>query len=230
MGLVVQLPDNKKNLFRRLSIMIGILAYGSLLTAPGDHLSPLIERCAEAVTPFPVEYARQSKGRGYAPTLIPYNDGSPVNGKVLILKEEVDKQTALDALYSREKFGPKGDVVPYVVPSPVGINDIVLENSPEFAEQFGLECVLYTKLGPNREVQGDPLTAENLAKWAINSITREKKPAKEGEDGITYLRDAKAKGIVTPLTEAYEAEILRQTGTATLDEALENVKSKATSK
>ena len=46
------------------------------------------------------------------------------------------------------------------------------------------------------------------------------KTAADGKDGISYLMANLAAGIKTPLTPAYEAEILRQTNTQSLEEAL----------
>lgn len=43
-------------------------------------------------------------------------------------------------------------------------------------------------------------------------------------DGITYLIDAIRSGIETPLTTDYKAEILKQTVTLTLAEALKIAK------
>jgi hypothetical protein len=42
----------------------------------------------------------------------------------------------------------------------------------------------------------------------------------EGNDGISYLMNAKKAGIVTPLSPDYEKEILKLTGTASLEQAL----------
>ena len=42
----------------------------------------------------------------------------------------------------------------------------------------------------------------------------------EGQNGITYLINAKKAGIVTPLMDAYEQEILRTAGATTLAESL----------
>ena len=65
-------------------------------------------------------------------------------------------------------------------------------------------------------------TSEGLACLAIES-------AKAGagaleKDGIRYLIDAKRNGIQTPLTDGYEREILRQTGTQSLEETLRSVR------
>jgi hypothetical protein len=44
--------------------------------------------------------------------------------------------------------------------------------------------------------------------------------APEGKDGISYLMDCIRHGVKTPLTDRYQAEILAQTGTSSLAEAL----------
>jgi hypothetical protein len=53
--------------------------------------------------------------------------------------------------------------------------------------------------------------------------------ADPGQDGITYLLDAMAAGIETPLTAAYETEILRQTGSGSLQDALTTAKAQGRS-
>ncbi len=51
---------------------VGLLAYGSLQSDPGPELSPLIERrITDVLTPFAVEFARSSRTRAGAPTLVP---------------------------------------------------------------------------------------------------------------------------------------------------------------
>jgi len=57
---------------------IGILAYGSLIIDPGPEIGPLIVRRITTVTPFVVEYARLSRTRGGAPTLVPHSSALPV--------------------------------------------------------------------------------------------------------------------------------------------------------
>jgi hypothetical protein len=46
--------------------------------------------------------------------------------------------------------------------------------------------------------------------------------APSGLDGITYLRSMKVLGIRTPLTDDYEAEVLRLSKAASLEEVLAN--------
>ena len=51
---------------------IGILAFGSLLDEPGAELEAHIARRIEGIeTPFAVEFARSSRTRDGAPTLVP---------------------------------------------------------------------------------------------------------------------------------------------------------------
>jgi hypothetical protein len=52
---------------------------------------------------------------------------------------------------------------------------------------------------------------------------------KDGRDGITYLMDAKQNGIVTPLSEPYEQEILRRTEADNLADALHTIRHNSTS-
>ena len=69
-------------------VLIGILAYGSLGDDPGAEIGSLVaERIGGVRTPFRVEFARQSRTRGGAPTLVPVSEGgASVEAKVLVLK------------------------------------------------------------------------------------------------------------------------------------------------
>jgi hypothetical protein len=64
-----------------------------------------------------------------------------------------------------------------------------------------------------------PLNAQRLAELAIESARLER----TGRDGITYLIDAKRNGITTPLSDAYEQEILCRTSARDLDDALRKI-------
>ena len=64
-----------------------------------------------------------------------------------------------------------------------------------------------------------PLTAARLAELAIESARLER----TGRDGITYLIDTKRNGILTPLSEAYEQEILRRLEVVDLNQALRKI-------
>ena len=75
-----------------------------------------------------------------------------------------------------------------------------------------VDVVLYTEIAATIDI----LTAETLARFAIESV----KETEPGRDGITYLMDARRNGIETALSGAYEAEILRQLGCRSLEEAL----------
>lgn len=196
--------------------MIGILAFGSLRTNPGRELSAAtLDRCP-AITPFPVEYARYSSTRGGAPTLVPHAAGSTVKAEIMVLRENVTLQDARDMLWRRERHrvcsGERYE--PSANPGP---NQVIVRELGDFA---GLETVLYTDFTDEGKIANpDPI---ELAEKAIQSV----KKAKPCYDGITYLIDAKAAEIVTPLTPKYEAEILRLTGASDLTEARERVRAR----
>ncbi len=95
-----------------------------------------------------------------------------------------------------------------------GLNVLVVE----WTASARIEQVLYTDFNPaGKETT---VTAEALAKQAIASVTE----APPGKDGIFYLRDNIAASIHTPLTDAYRDEILKQTNTTSLDDALAKVR------
>jgi hypothetical protein len=52
------------------------VAYGSLISDPGDEIrSTTIETKKGVITPFKVEFARKSRSRKGAPTLVPVEQG-----------------------------------------------------------------------------------------------------------------------------------------------------------
>jgi hypothetical protein len=190
---------------------IGILAYGSLIGDPGTELAAVTKLIIDNVpTPFGIEYARSSRGRGGAPTLIPVDEGGvSVNGKVLVLNDDVMPATARDMLWRRET-NRVGSDRGYAPPSPITPNTVVITDHPGLAN---VDLVLATKIGANFS----PRTPEKLAELAMESTRSDAGPQRR--DGISYLYDNIAEGIITPLTPLYEAEILRQTETASLQDA-----------
>jgi hypothetical protein len=187
---------------------IGILAFGSLIDNPGKEIeAALVGRKANVVTPFSVEFARKSTKRGGAPTLVPVESGGcPVHAQILLV--DVAEQEAKDRLWRREvdKVGEGGHYVHRANPGP---NTLIIDRYENFE---GLAVVFAARFAATIA----PLTAEHLADLAIASVAS----AESGCDGITYLIDAKRNEIATPLSAAYENEILRRTETADLNKAL----------
>ncbi len=195
---------------------VGVLAFGSLINDPGPELEPRIVLRIKSQTPFPVEYARISgKTRGGAPTLVPHQSGSPVSAEILVLDDMVTIDEATHMLWRREtRKAGTGD--PYgegTTPNSVLVR--------QFSDDPCLDTVLYTDFPAVGKINNP--TAEDLAARAIQSV----RTAKEGRDGITYLMDAIKSGIQTPLTSAYQAEILRQTGALSLQESLERIRTQS---
>jgi hypothetical protein len=186
---------------------VGILAYGSLIDDPGNELSPLIIGRIHTKTPFPVEYARISRSRDNAPTLIPYKDGISVDAEILILNSDISIQAASDILYRRETRKVNNS---YNRPNTINENSVLIEALSEF-EKVG--TVLYTKIGSNIV----DLTPRNLALYAIESA--KKNAGLNKKDGISYLKAAINNGIITKLTAEYESNILSIMKAETLDEA-----------
>ena len=127
----------------------------------------------------------------------------------------VSEQEAKDRLWRREtnRVGQGGHYVHYTRPGP---NTLVIDRYENFE---GVGVVLAARFAANIAL----LTAARLAELAIKSVPIER----TGRDGITYLIDAKRNGITTPLSEAYEREILRRAQTRNLDEALRKIQGKA---
>jgi hypothetical protein len=78
-----------------------------------------------------------------------------------------------------------------------------------------IDTVLYTHIAANIE----PLTAQELAQLAVESVGK----AEPDMDGITYLMDALGRGLKTPLSGAYEAEVKRLAGADSLKDALQKL-------
>ncbi|WP_420412395.1 hypothetical protein [Roseibium sp.] len=191
---------------------VGILAYGSLISDPRAEIEKhRTDTIRDVITPFHIEFARQSRGRGGAPTLVPVtNGGVHVTGQVFVM--DLPEAEAADVLYRRE-IDDVGGHKTYKRPATVTKNSVLVERLTNFA---GLNVVLYTKIAATIE----PLTTEKLAELAIASVSK----ADPTRDGISYLMAAKENGIVTSLSPAYVAEILRKIGCETLEKALAELK------
>jgi len=190
---------------------IAILAYGSLIDDPGPELSQWIVDRRSVETPFHVEYARASRKRGGAPTLIPVaTGGSKVAAILLMLDPQVSEPEAKDMLWRRET-GLKGHYAPPANPSR---NHVLIDVHSNLAD---IQVVLSTRIGSNIQ----PLTAQELARRAVDSAKNPE--VKPGENGISYLIRAQKAGVITPLTTQYEAAILELTGTRSLEDAVRSV-------
>lgn len=187
---------------------VGILAFGSLIGDPGKELLPKITMRIKTLTPFGVEYGRMSQTRGGAPTLVQHDAGAPVEGEILVLAETVSVDEARNMLWRRERR-IEGSGKTYV--EEPGANKVLVR---DWIDSPVVEHVLYTDFHAEDKI-AEP-QAEDLAKRAIESV----KAAKEGLDGITYLKNNLASGVKTKLSADYEAEILKQTETRSLNEAI----------
>lgn len=190
---------------------IGIIAYGSLIPNPGAEIGPVTVRRIDGVeTPFRVEFSRSSRVRDGAPTLVPVDrGGARVTGVVLVLHDSVTETAAQDMLYRRER-NRVGSGDRYADVDPADPDSAFLGRLDGFA---GLDVVFHAALRANIE---EP-TPELLAQLAIASAAAPS--GATGRDGIRYLMDAIAAGIVTPLIAKYEKEILRRTGGRDLEES-----------
>jgi hypothetical protein len=188
---------------------IGILAFGSIAEEPGTELATAVTRRIEVETPFAVEFARSSRTRDGAPTLVPVKEGGAhVPAAVLVLDDSVAVAAARAMLYRRET-GHLND-------TSAGSRVAWIAELPGFA---GTSTCLYTAMQPNIR----PLTADKLAELAIDSAAA---PAgAEHRDGISYLQQQKRRGVATPLMPSYEEAVLARTGARNLDGAWERARS-----
>lgn len=190
---------------------VGILAYGSLLDDPGAELQACEVRRIEGVkTPFDVEFARSSRTRCGGPTLVPVTaGGAAVSASVLVLKDTVDEEFAQDMLYRRETWQ---------VGEPVYYRDAQGDWIRTISSFAGLDTCLYTAFESNIH----SLTVAQLADLAITSAS--KAAGADERDGISYLKEQKRRGLVTPLMPGYEAEVLSRTGGRDLTDAWTRVR------
>lgn len=191
---------------------IGILAYGSLIDDPGVEISPLISKRISGIkTPFKIEFARSSKSRDGAPTVVPVEQGgSAVDAVILVLSGGVTIEHAKDLLWRRETRNESSGKS-YSESKTKSVNKVSVEVLTNFS---GVSSVLYTKISPNI----DHPTPVKLAELAIASA--QGKASESGKDGISYLMSLKSNSISTPLMSAYEQEILSYFGVSTLEQAL----------
>lgn len=192
---------------------VGILAYGSLGDDPGEEIGPLVVEKIEGVeTPFWVEFVRQSRTRGGAPTLVPVSEGgAAVSASILVLQNSISGSEAADMLWRRETRR-EGSGERYKPSSEPGTNDVLVRHLEDFE---GLDVVLYVEIGANIP----DLNPRKLAELAIRSVRSD--AGKISRDGIAYLIGTKKNGVTTPLMPEYEGEILRLTGADTLERARE---------
>jgi len=201
---------------KRKNKRIGILAYGSVIDDPRAEIKRATCDVIRGVkTPFKIEFARKSKNRNYAPTLIPVETGGArVKAQILVMKDGVSEKTAKDILYRREK-NQVGSSKEYKHPTRPNKNKVIIERLEDFQN---VDVVLFVRIGANI----DPLTPTHLARLAIESAR--KAAGAEKEDGINYLARVKRQGIRTPLMKDYENEILRMVDTRNLEDAWRKVR------
>jgi hypothetical protein len=169
---------------------LAILAYGSLLSRLGP-LSSVVVGSEPCRTPFPVEYGRASRRWGGGPVLVPHPRGGSVDGALLHLADGVELGAAVELLAEREGLQGARGVVQVDLP--------------------GDRVVLSASLP--RNLPAPDMAPDALARRAVWS-------ARTGpRNGVAYLRAAVGAGVVTPLTEAYAAEVLELVGAASLAEA-----------
>lgn len=195
--------------------MIGILAYGSLICKPGEEIDSLVVKRLPVTTPFPIEFGRYSQKRASAPTVVPVtNGGRKVKAQILVLRDGTTLQHAKDILWRREtnQVGSGTRYTPRYARRAVRIREI-----PDY---HSVSTVLYTDFYASTKIRRpNPI---NLARKAIKSVGS----AENERDGISYLIMLRKAGVKTPLSRRYESEILKQTGSSSLEDALKKCRQK----
>lgn len=195
---------------------LGILAYGSLIVCPGQELESHITQRICTITPFRVEFSRESRSRCCAPTLVPDERGCNVRAAILVLDPSVTEEEARNMLYRRELNRVADHTLVYDDTQQRAKKDaLVIETLPDEGRQG--QVLLYVHLAANIALLAQPdatiaQKAAELARLACGSVTSETYPA--GRDGVRYLADAIRYGIQTPLTDLYRTAVLRLAGDA----------------
>jgi hypothetical protein len=183
---------------------VGILAFGSIVDDPRADLEAVTLRRIETRTPFPVEFARASRTRHGAPTLIPADGGGARIPAVLVVLDDAVTILGARALLYQRETGRQRDA--RVIAQAGWIAEL-----PGFA---GTSACLYTALRTNIP---PPLTGKKLAELALRSAASPSGVSKR--DGISYLAQQKRRRVVTPLMKSYEEALLAATGARGLEEA-----------
>jgi hypothetical protein len=189
---------------------IGLLVYGSLRWHPKGLRDVLdLEGAIDVQTPFAIEFARSSKWRDGCPTLVPVESGgSRVAAAVIPFLLGTSVPDAQTRVWQRELLRTSGRYDRERDPGP---NKVYVEPLEQYFA--GFDVVLSVTIGSNI----DHPDGETLADLAIASARAQ--AGARGEDGITYLIDAKKQGIATPLLPAYEAAVLRRLAVSSLEQA-----------
>ena len=149
----------------------------------------------------------RSRGRPYFGACSPrWKTGAGTHSR-----SEFIEQEAKDRLWRRE-VNKVGGVGHYVHTNNPGPNTLIIDRYENFE---GIAVVLAARFSPTIS----PLNAKHLAELAIDSARR----VGDGRDGITYLVEAKLNGIITPLCEEFEREILTRRNARDLEEAVHKV-------
>src|SRR5690606_16917166 len=123
----------------------------------GNELNQQIVKRIPCKTPFNVEFARISRSRDNAPTLIPVDRGGRrVAAQILMLSDEVNVDQARSILWRRE-IHTNDSSRNYIRPQTPNENSVLVEELINFR---GVGIVLYTKISSNLF---QPITPELLA-------------------------------------------------------------------
>lgn len=223
--------------------IVGILAYGSLISNPGCEINMhRIGTIYNVTTPFPVEFARKSNKRNSAPTLVPFKDGGQVKGQIFVMnlcleeaanvlyRREINKVCKLKHTYDKDKRGISeinSKKIKWKSEKDSNVYVKKLASACEWPELASAcewpEYVLVTWIDDNMKFDGIKKNrnryADILACRAIISVPE----AERCRDGINYLNDAQGNGIDTVLSDAYKRQVLELTGSKCLYQAFVRV-------
>jgi hypothetical protein len=92
-----------------MTAKVAILAYGSVIDDPREEIRAATIGMLDCTTPFNIEYARQSRTRKGAPTLVPVEEGgAQVSAKLILLNVTAKDAGSGSGLRTSRRLPPKG--------------------------------------------------------------------------------------------------------------------------
>lgn len=182
----------------------GVLLYGVVAQDPGPDLLAVTEIISNVMTPFPVEFARANGVHG--PYLVPAPEGigDCVPARLLHLIPDLSEDEICDRLMYWESRLLGTPRFQFFEDKERQAEDpiFIWQTSP----LNDLDRVYYTQAQPNLpEILDADYTPEEKATLLAQTARQSEQAAKVGEvDGVTYLRQALAQGISTPLMPYYQ--------------------------
>jgi hypothetical protein len=182
----------------------GVLLYGPIAQDPGPDLLAVAETISDVMTPFPVEFARTNGVHG--PYLVPAPEGmgACVPARLLHMIPDLSEEEICNRLICRESrlLGQPRD---YFSEYKEAATDDPIHIC-QTASMGGLDRIFYVQAQPNQpEILDASRSHEEQATILAQIALQSQAAAQDGDiDGVSYLIQALAQDISTPLTPHYQ--------------------------